>query len=129
MVSSSPESQKDNKSFLVRFKVGSDKESKDKQQKILPQEKTVKEKKAKKNEKKDKAQHGSDGKKVIGGGLFGTGSKKKPRAEYKAEIDALTIQLQEMQTKLQATELQLQDTQAKYDRLQRWARNPPVSSV
>jgi chromosome segregation ATPase len=123
--SSSPESRKDKKSLFAHLKGGGDKESKNKQN--IPQDKPIKEKKAKKTEKKDKAQSGCDGKKSTGGGLFGSGSKKKPRAEYQAEIDTLTIQLQELQTKLQDTERKLQDTEAKYDRLQRWAKNPPIS--
>ena len=45
--------------------------------------------------------------------IFGK-MKKKPRAEYQAEIDALQSQLAE--------------TQMKYEQLQRWASNPPVAA-
>lgn len=95
------------KSFFGRFKKadGQQKPKKEKKKK----EKKVKAPKEKKPKtpKTDKPQDG------VKRNMIGM-KKKKPRAEYQAEIDEL--------------KRDLDITNAKYSELQRWAKNPPVAA-
>lgn len=92
--------------------------------------KPKKEKKAKKEKKPKKAtpkpaEPKKDGSVSSGLGLFQK-EKKKPRAEYQEEIDALSEQLTRAQNDLASTKQQLSQSQSKFNELRRWARNPPV---
>ena len=51
--------------------------------------------------------------------------KKKPRAEYQAEIDELKFELAQTQGSLNDTQRALQDANYKLSRFQQWARSAP----
>ena len=82
------------------------------------EKKRQKEQKAltKKSKKKSKGPHDTDDESEKSGGVFGILSlkktKKKPRAEYEAEIAALQEELSR--------------TQREYNQLKHWARSAPI---
>jgi hypothetical protein len=102
------------KSLLARFKPkdGEKKPKKEKKEKPPKKEKAPKQKNKGENK----------------GFKIGSKMKKKPRAEYQAEIDELTATLAANQNQLAATQSQLSETQAKYESLRQWARSAPVSA-
>jgi hypothetical protein len=60
--------------------------------------------------------------------LFGK-EKKKPRAEYQAEIDELKKELSAVNSALSATQKQLTETNQKYGTLSEWAERAPIPSI
>jgi mannitol-specific phosphotransferase system IIBC component len=139
------QSQEENKKKFSLKKLGLKKSNKDenvsesetKEEKLARKQAKKEEKKREKEQKKqakksnDRTPVDTDDSSNASGAsslrnIFGL-EKKKPRAEYQAEIDELKYQLDMANTNLSRATSQLQQAQHKLNRFENWARSAPFN--